>query len=46
LAALAADGTLVQCAPGLSGDEVAAIAAAERATATIGIAVAGLPRLD
>jgi uncharacterized protein (TIGR03089 family) len=46
LAVLAADGTLVQCAPGLSGDEVAAIAAAEHATATIGIDVAGLPRLD
>lgn len=46
LAALAADGTLVQCDPGLPGEELAAIAAAERATATLGIDLPGLPPLD
>lgn len=45
LAALAADGTLVQCDPGLPAERVAAIAAAERGTATVGVDVRGLPRL-
>jgi hypothetical protein len=45
LAALVADGTLVQCDPGLPGEALARIAAAERVTATLGVNLRGLPRL-
>jgi uncharacterized protein (TIGR03089 family) len=46
LAVLAADGTLVQCEPGMPGQVLAGIAAAERVTATLGLDLPGLPRLD
>ena len=45
VAALAADGSLVQVLPG-AADDPAAIAAAERATVTDGLVVAGLPAID
>jgi len=45
VAALAADGSLVQVLPGAAAD-LAAIAAAERATVTDGPVVAGLPPID
>ena len=45
VAALAADGSLVQVLPG-GADDLAAIAAAERATLTDGPVIAGLPAID
>jgi uncharacterized protein (TIGR03089 family) len=45
LATLAAGGTLVQCPPAWDPGRLAATARSERATATLGVAVAGLPTL-